>query len=43
MNVKWMKSIVLSKEKLCLYIHESLKLHGSPWMLMIANNNGGGE
>jgi len=42
-NVKRMKSIVLSKEKLCLYIHESLELHGSPWKLMIANTSGGGE
>jgi len=42
-NVKRMKSILLSKEKLCLYIHESLELHGSPWKLMIANTSGGGE
>jgi hypothetical protein len=42
-NVKRIKSIQLSKEKLCLYIHESLELHGSPWKLMIANTSGGGE
>jgi hypothetical protein len=42
-NVKRMKSILLSKEKLCPYIHESLELHGSPWKLMIANTSGGGE
>jgi len=42
-NVKRMKSILLSKEKLCLYIHESLELHGSLWKLMIANTSGGGE
>jgi len=42
-NVKLMKSILLSKEKLCLYIHESLELHRSPWKLMIANTSGGGE
>jgi len=34
---------LLSKEKLCLYIHESLEHHGSPWKLMIANTGGGGE
>jgi len=42
-NVKRMKSILLSKEKLCLYIHESLELHGSLWKLTIANTSGGGE
>jgi len=42
-NVKRTKSILLSKEKLCLYIHESLEHHGSPWKLMIANTGGGGE
>ena len=42
-NVKRIKSILLSKEKLCLYIHESLEIHGSPWKLMIANTSGGGE
>jgi hypothetical protein len=42
-NVKRMKSILLSKEKHCLYIHESLELHGTPWKLMIANTSGGGE
>jgi len=36
-NVKRMKSILLSKEKLCLYIHESLERHGSPRKLTIAN------
>jgi len=36
-----MKSVLLSKEKLCPYIHESLELHGSPWKLMIANTSGG--
>jgi hypothetical protein len=40
-NVKLMKSILLSKEKLCLYIHESLEHHGSPWKLTIANTSGG--
>jgi hypothetical protein len=40
-NVKLMKSILLSKEKLCLYIHESLEHHGSPWKLTIANPSGG--
>jgi len=40
-NVKRMKSILLSKEKLCLYIHESLEHHGSPWKLTIANASGG--
>ena len=29
-NVKRTKSILLSKGKLCLYIHESLEHHGSP-------------
>ena len=42
-NVKRTKSILLCKEKLCLYIHESLEHHGSPWKLMIANTSGGGE
>jgi len=42
-NVKRIKSIQLSKEKLCLYIHESLKHHESPWKLTIANTSGGGE
>jgi len=28
MNMKHMKSIPLSKKKLCLYIHESLEHHG---------------
>jgi hypothetical protein len=42
-NVKRMKSILLSKEKLCPYIHESLEHHGSPWKLMIAITTGGGE
>ena len=41
-NVKRTKSILLSKEKLCLYIHESLEHHGSPWKLTIANTSGGG-
>jgi len=41
-NVKRIKSILLSKEKLCLYIHESLEHHGSPWKLMIVNTSGGG-
>jgi hypothetical protein len=41
-NVKRTKSILLSKEKLCLYIHESLEHHGSLWKLMIANTSGGG-
>jgi hypothetical protein len=36
-----MKSILLPKEKLCPYIHESLELHGTPWKLMIANTSGG--
>jgi len=40
-NVKLIKSILLSKEKLCLYIHESLEHHGSPWKLTIANPRGG--
>jgi len=40
-NVKLMKSILLTKEKLCLYIHESLEHHGSPWKLTIANTSGG--
>jgi len=42
-NVKRTKSILLSKEKLCLYIHESLELHGSLWKLAIANTSGGGD
>ena len=42
-NVKRTKSILLSKEKLRLYIHDSLEHHGSPWKLMIANTSGGGE
>jgi hypothetical protein len=42
-NVKRTKSILLSKEKLCLYIHESLEHHGNPWKLMIANTGGGSE
>jgi hypothetical protein len=41
-NVKRMKSILLSKEKLCPYIHENLEHHGSPWKLTIANTSGGG-
>ena len=41
-NVKRTKSILLSKEKLCPYIHESLEHHGSPWKLTIANTSGGG-
>jgi len=41
-NVKRTESILLSKEKLCLYIHESLEHHGSPWKLTIANTSGGG-
>jgi hypothetical protein len=40
-NVKRTKSVLLSKEKLCLYIHESLEHHGSPWKLTIANTSGG--
>jgi len=40
-NVKLMKSILLTKEKLCLYIHESLEHHGSPWKLTIVNTSGG--
>ena len=40
-NVKLMKSILLTKEKLCLYIHESLEYYGSPWKLTIANTSGG--
>jgi len=39
--VKLIKSILLSKEKLCLSIHESLEHHGSPWKLTIANPSGG--
>ena len=42
-NVQRTKSILLSKEKLCPYIHESLEHHGSPWKLTIANTSGGGE
>ena len=42
-NVKRIKSILLSKEKLCLYIHESLEHHGSLWKLTIAITSGGGE
>jgi hypothetical protein len=42
-NVKRTKSILLSKEKLCLYIHGSLEHHGSPWKLTIADTSGGGE
>jgi hypothetical protein len=38
-----MKSLLLSKEMLCPYIDESLKLHGSPWKLRIANTSSGGE
>ena len=41
-NVKRTKSVLLSKEKLCLYIHESLEHHGGPWKLMIANTSVGG-
>ena len=37
MNVRQMKSILLSKEKLCLYIHESLEHHGSLWKLTVSN------
>jgi hypothetical protein len=37
-----MKCILLSKEKLCPYIHEILEHHGGPWKLMIANISGGG-
>jgi hypothetical protein len=40
-NVKLMKSILLSKKKLCLYIHDSLEHHGSPWKITIANPSGG--
>ena len=40
-NVKRTKSILLSKEKLCPYTHESLERHGSPWKLTIANTSGG--
>jgi len=40
-NVKVMESILLSKEKFYLYLHESLKHHGSPWKLRIANTTGG--
>jgi hypothetical protein len=40
-NVKQIKFIQLSEEKLCPYIHESLELHGTPWKLMIANTSGG--
>jgi hypothetical protein len=36
-NVKQTKSILLSKEKLCPYVHESLEHHGSPWKLTVAN------
>ena len=42
-NVKQMKSILQSKEKLGLYIHESLEHHGGAWKHMIANTSGGGE
>jgi hypothetical protein len=42
-NVQRTKSILLSKEKLCPYIHESLEHHRSPWKLTIANTSGGGE
>jgi len=41
-NVKRTRSILLSKEKLCLSIHESLEHHGSLWKLAIANTSGGG-
>ena len=33
--------ILLSKEKLCPYIHEILEHHGSSWKLTIANTSGG--
>ena len=42
-NVNRTKSILLCKEKLFLYIHEGLELHGSLWKLTIANASGGGE
>ena len=42
-NVNWIKSLQLCKEKLCLYIHESLEHHECPWKLTIANTSGGGE
>jgi hypothetical protein len=40
---KLKRSILLSKEKLCLYIQESLEHHGGPWKLMIANTSGSGS
>ena len=41
--MKRTKSILISKEKLCLYIHENMEHHGSPLKLTIANTSGGGE